>query len=129
MLLADWCHTGAGMSAERPSGNAATSTAFVVRSERSVGTKGTAKRNILQSSGLQTVNVWLPIWQYSPEDKTSSAWAYETSSSTWPQQKLTWTGVASSDDAHHKLDESAVSKLLSCGYAAAAGAANMTHIT
>jgi hypothetical protein len=99
MLPADWCHTGAGMSAERPSGNAATSTAFVVRSERSAGTKGTAKRNILQSSGLQTVNVWLPIWQYSPEDKTSSVWAYETNSSTWPQQKLTWTGVASSDDA------------------------------
>ncbi|KAL0026270.1 hypothetical protein WJX77_007445 [Trebouxia sp. C0004] len=102
-----WCHTGSGMSAECPSGNAATSTAFVVRSERSVGTKGTAKRNILQSSGLQTVNVWLPIWQYSPEDKTSSAWAYETNSSTWPQQKLTWTGVASSVDAHHKLAESA----------------------
>ena len=109
ILLADWCHTGAGMAAECPSGNAATSTAFVVRSERSLGTKGQAKRSILQSSGLQAVNVWLPIWQYSPEEKTSSAWAYETNSSTWPQQKLTWTGVTSSDDAHHKLAESAVS--------------------
>ncbi len=117
MLAADWCDTGVGMCAERPSGPSAISTAFVVRSSRSVGVKGVAKRSFLQSSGLQPVGVWMPIWQYSPEEKTSSVWVYETGTSTWPQQKLTWLGVGSLEDARHELDGTTVSTLVSCPHA------------
>ena len=116
MVGADWCHTGAGMCVERPSGTSAISTAFVVRSSRSVAIKGVAKRTLLQSSGLQTVAYWLPVWQHSPEDKTSSVWIYETGTSTWPQQKLTWFGVGSLEDARHMLAGATVSNLLLHGY-------------
>ena len=97
------------MCSTTPSPDTAISTAFVVRRSRSVMGTAVAKKSWLQKSGIQATAQWMPVWQYHPEDKTSSVWVYASSTSTWPEQKQTWTGVSSLADGRHQLAQQTVS--------------------
>lgn len=100
---AGWCQTGKGMCASAPPPATAISTAFVVRKTRSLKAGTVAKRSWLQKSGVQAVPQWMPVWQYHPEDKTSSVWVYRKSTAGWPTQKLTYTGINSMDEGRRML--------------------------
>lgn len=85
----------------------------VCRRLYSLGAGSVDKRSWMQSMGMQANTLWLPVWQYHPEDKAASAWLYETGRSAYPQQKLTWLGVKSLEDGRHLLEGNTV-RYLAC---------------
>ena len=49
------------------------------------------------------MGLWMPLYQYHPEDKTCSVWVYENGTAGWPEQKLTWSGIGSLEEGLRKL--------------------------
>ena len=96
------------MLAAPPAAATAITTAFAVRKSRSLKAGTVAKRSWLQKSGVQAVSQWMPVWQYNPEDKTSSVWVYASSTAAWPTQKLTYTGVNSLEEGRRMLQGNTV---------------------
>lgn len=84
----------------------------MVRKTRTVSMIGgdTSKRSWLQNSGIVKVQSWLPVWQYHPDDKTSSVWVYTSNTAGWPTQKLTWGGVTSLEQGQRQLAQQTVRK-------------------